>query len=255
LETFGLLKTVKIFHQSAFVWEPKGQKILVLAPHMDDEVIGCGGTLHKHIRNGAEVTVVYMTDGRYGRMDSPKVTEEEKRKQDAEIIKIRKQEASRAMKILGVKEGIFLDAEDDKLATTNGIHHRLTQILDTIQPDLVYLPFFLEEHLDHRAVSQILLDATESTRLQFDCCGYEIWTPLFPNCFVDISDTIEIKKQALQEYQSQLADKDYIHTSLGLSAYRSIALAAKRGYVEAFFMAPLEEYRRVYQQYRQFGIS
>lgn len=257
LETHGLLKTTKDFHQSAIVWEPKGERIVVLAPHMDDEVIGCGGALCKHIRNGAEVTVVYMTDGRYGGGDLQNCTEEEKRRREAEMVEIRKQEAQRAMKVLGVKKGIFLDAEDSKLTSSNGIQNRLRQILDSIRPELVYLPFFLEEHPDHRAVSPILLDATEGSAFGFDCGGYEVWTPLFPNCFVDISDSVEIKKQALQQYESQVSEKDYIHSTLGLNAYRSIALLGNtnRHFVEAFFMAPLKEYRRLYRSYCKFNPS
>jgi LmbE family N-acetylglucosaminyl deacetylase len=226
-----------------------------LAPHMDDEVIGCGGTLYKHIRNGAEVTVVYMTDGRYGNSTLQNLAGEERRRREAEIVETRKREARQAMKILGVKEGIFLDVENDTLASTDEIQNKLRQILDSIQPDLVYLPFFLEEHPDHRAVSQILFDATEGTPFQFDCSGYEVWTPLFPNCFVDINDAVEMKKQALQQYQSQLADKDYIHASLGLNAYRSIALEAEKGFVEAFYMAPLRDYRELYGSYCKFGVS
>jgi LmbE family N-acetylglucosaminyl deacetylase len=143
------------------------------------------------------------------------------------------------------------------LASTNEIRNRLRQILDSIQPDLVYLPFFLEEHPDHRMVSQILSDATEGGHFQFDCSGYEVWTPLFPNCFVNISDTVEIKKQALRQYQSQVSEKDYIHSTMGLNAYRSIALLGSKNshYVEAFFMAPLDEYRKLYQSYCKFSDS
>lgn len=248
LESHGLLKTVKI--KSAIVWEPEGGKILVLSPHMDDEVIGCGGTLYKHIRNGAEVTVVYMTDGRYGSTALQNLTGEERRRVEIELIQTRKHEARLAMKALGVKEGIFLDAEETNLISTKEIQTRLRQILDSIQPDLVYLPFFLEEHPDHLATSQVLLDATEGVNFQFDCLGYEVWTPLFPNCLVEISDVVEVKKQALEHYKSQLAEKDYIHSQLGLNAYRSSALLYKRdGFAEAFFLAPLSEYRKLYESY------
>jgi hypothetical protein len=64
LKSHGLLKVNK--YNPAILWRPEGRRFVVLAPHMDDEVIGCGGTLYKHIQGGAIVTVIYMTDGRYG---------------------------------------------------------------------------------------------------------------------------------------------------------------------------------------------
>jgi N-acetylglucosamine malate deacetylase 1 len=127
---------------------------------------------------------------------------------------------------------------------------QLIQILNSSKPELVYLPFFLENHPDHRATSQVLLDATRSRKFEFDCYGYEVWTPLYPNCMVDISDTVNVKKEALLHYRSQLADLDYVHTSLGLNAYRSGALLDhKSRYVEAFFMASLQDYRDLYSSF------
>src|SRR5208283_1519588 len=66
LKTYGLLQTAKVFNRSALVWEPAAESVLVLAPHMDDEVIGCGGTLAKHAARGASITVAFLTDGAAG---------------------------------------------------------------------------------------------------------------------------------------------------------------------------------------------
>jgi hypothetical protein len=88
------------------------------------------------------------------------------------------------------------------------------------------------------------------TRLDFRCHGYEVWTPLFPNCFVRIDATIEAKRRALTHYQSQLAEADYLHTALGLNAYRSSALLdAGCRYVEAFYAVSLREYLELYHAY------
>src|SRR5262245_51467251 len=126
--------------------------------------------------------------------------------------------------------------------------NKLRRILDSHRPDVVYLPFFLDEHPDHKATTQVLLDAAEGLGFQFDCCAYEVWTPLFPNCFVEIDDVVEVKKKALSHYHSQLADKDYIHASLGLNAYRSIALLNNNGgFAEAFFLARLQHYQKLYE--------
>src|ERR1700722_16160488 len=66
LSTYGLLLTAKVFNRSALVWNPDGGTVVVLAPHMDDEVIGCGGTLARHVAAGAKITVIFLTDGRHG---------------------------------------------------------------------------------------------------------------------------------------------------------------------------------------------
>jgi LmbE family N-acetylglucosaminyl deacetylase len=196
------------------------------------------------------VTVVYLTDGRYAGDLPQHSAGDQDRGEGTRLVAVRRQEARLAMKTLGVQNGIFLDAEDGHLDSAHALPHRVREILHVIRPDLVYLPFFLEEHPDHRAATQILLDATEGTSLRFDCCGYEVWTPLFPNCLVEINAVVGIKKRALLQYQSQLAENDYLHASLGLNAYRSIALSKQRGgFVEAFFLASLPEYRELYKTY------
>jgi len=159
LKTVGLLQTAKVFNRSTLVWEPADEKVLVLAPHMDDEVIGCGGTIAKHVVRGADVTVVFLTDGGAGAavIDSGQAP--------GDLTQTRTAEAHRALSCLGVQHSIFLGAEDGNLASTPSLAGTLGGILTKNLFDLIYLPFFLEEHPDHRATSQILLDAVSGTRL------------------------------------------------------------------------------------------
>src|SRR5580698_3341236 len=241
LKTFGLLQTSKVFNRSALVWVPGNERVVVLAPHMDDEVIGCGGTLARHTKLGAEVTVVFLTDGRLvGRVSGT-----------TEIGALRKEEARAALDSLNVKRIEFLDAHDGSLAASPGLAEKLRKILEECRPDIVYLPFFLEEHPDHRAASDVLAAAVSGTSMNFLCQGYEVWTPLFPNCLVRIDETIEEKRCALSRYQSQLADSDYMHTSLGLNAYRSIAfLDGSCQFAEAFCVLPLREYLEMFKAYK-----
>jgi N-acetylglucosamine malate deacetylase 1 len=242
LKTYGLLQTVKIFNRSALVWEPAAEKVLVLAPHMDDEVIGCGGTLAKHTARGASVTVVFLTDG---------ATDASPGEQSAAAISAtRTQEARNALAVLRVQRSEFLGARDGSLASTPELVQKLRTILTSDRFDLVYLPFFLEEHPDHRAASQRLLDATRDLVSPMRCLGYEVWTPLFPNCLVNIDATMPVKRQALEQYRSQLAGIDYTHTQFGLNAYRSAAfLGGTCRYAEAFCALSLPEYRDMHQAY------
>jgi LmbE family N-acetylglucosaminyl deacetylase len=241
LEAQGLLRVSKIFNRSALEWQPGAERVLVIAPHMDDEVIGCGGTLARHRAAGGEVTALFLTDGRRGaaQIGDP-----------AGLVATRKAEATRALGELGIASPRFLDGPDGALADSASLAAALRTVLEATRPEIVYLPFFLEEHPDHRAASALLAAAVRGTSLDFRCFGYEVWTPLFPNCLVRIDASVEAKRRALLHYQSQLAEADYLHTALGLNAYRSSALLDPAcRFVEAFYAVPLARYLRLFATY------
>jgi LmbE family N-acetylglucosaminyl deacetylase len=247
LKSYGLLRTVK--YKNALVGLPTASRVLVLAPHMDDEVIGCGGTISLHLRAAAEVQVIFLTDGRLGSRELLNLTGQQRRQREMALAATRRQEAECALDVLGVQQRAFWNAEEMQLTSNASLPGKLAQTLQSFRPDLVYLPFFLEEHADHRAVSHILARAMADVTFGFDCMGYEVWTALFPNWLVDVSDTLEIKRHALAEYRSQLADSAYIHTAFGLSAYRSSALLETGGYAEAFFAAPVKDYLALFHEF------
>ena len=235
LRTF--VQTSSIYDLRTARCEPGKSKVTVLAPHMDDEVLGCGGTLARHAAAGSDITVVFLTDGRLGgRPDqSPQ-----------EIVSVRKAEAHRAAEILGVRTLAFLDAEDGRLRSDRIVASGLREILERDPPEILYLPSYLERHPDHRAANGVLLEATRGNALNFECRAYEVWTPLFPNCLVGIDATVQLKEQALGCYRSQLAVVDYQHSGLGLNAFRAMGLGSGGGrFAEAFHTQPLADYRRL----------
>jgi LmbE family N-acetylglucosaminyl deacetylase len=249
----ALVRAAAIHTQRPVVCQPESGRITVLAPHMDDEVLGCGGTIARHVQAGAQVSVIFLTDGRYGSGAIAALAQPERSRRQGELVDIRKQEARRAGEILGVESIAFLDAEDGRLLTDSGVPARLRALLVKAPPRIVYLPFFLENHVDHSAASRMLMAATADTKLNFECRCYEVWTPLFPNIVVEIDTTMELKKNALACYESQLADMDYLHTGMGLNAYRSSAIGCKTArFVEAFFSLPLGEYRRLHRTLDRF---
>lgn len=259
LQSSGLLQVSGVYNHSAMVWRPGAEKVLVLAPHMDDETIGCGGTLALHAQRGAQITVLFLTDGRHGSSEANTLHGEERERKQQALIELRTTEARAALQRLGASRMICLDAEDGALGKCEWAAEKLRDVLLKLQPELVYVPFYLEEHPDHRAASRVLLDATAGTTLQFQCMGYEVWTPLFPNCLVRIDSTIELKKQALQEYRSQLEQCDYLHASIGLNAHRSAGLINPRGfqggYAEAFYATSLQQYREHFATYCGLGTA
>jgi len=239
LKSYGLLQTAKVFNRSALVWEPGGERVVVLAPHMDDETIGCGGTLAQHVARGSAITVVFLTDGSLGGSEVK-----------GSLTETRQEESRRALRSLGIEQIHFLSGRDGALRAEPELVERLRQLLQAARPELVYLPFFLEEHPDHRAASAILLAAVAGVALDFQCLGYEVWTTLFPNCLVNIDATVDAKRRAIAYYHSQLSEADYIHTQLGLNAYRSAAfLGGTCRFAEAFCALPLADYRRLYEAY------
>jgi LmbE family N-acetylglucosaminyl deacetylase len=244
LNSYGLLRVKKVFNQSALEWTPSNERIMVLAPHMDDEVIGCGGTLARHLACGADITIVFLTDGRRGGRPGAAPSGE------TSLTATRQRESRLALAELGITRIVYLDGEDGRLGATPGLCAALRTAIETARPDILYLPFFLEEHPDHRAASAVLAAAVRGTRLAFRCHAYEVWTPLFPNCFVRIDATIEAKRRALVHYQSQLAEADYLHTALGLNAYRSSAfLDGTCRFAEAFYAVSLAQYLELYRSY------
>jgi N-acetylglucosamine malate deacetylase 1 len=243
LNSYGLLRVKKIFNKSALEWQPSSETVLVLAPHMDDEVIGCGGTLALHVAAGAAVTIVFLTDGRRGGGTENAIAA-------AALADTRKQESRLALAELGIMNVVYMDGEDGRLEATQSLAGALRAAITAAAPDIVYLPFFLEEHPDHRAASVLLVEAVRGTSLSFRCHAYEVWTPLFPNCIVRIDAAVEAKRRALTHYQSQLAEADYLHTSLGLNAYRSSVLAeGSCRFAEAFCAVSLAQYLELFRSY------
>jgi LmbE family N-acetylglucosaminyl deacetylase len=251
LQSEGLMRTSKVFSGSALVWNPGSERVVVIAPHMDDETIGCGGAVARHIQAGGTVHVVFLTDGRNGSSQLRDLEGAARRAEQLRIVGIRKEEAQRALHKLGVLSVSFFDAEDGDLQNDSGTSPRLRELLQAQRPEIVYVPCFLEQHPDHYAASRILVEATRDATLRFQCLAYEVWTPLFPNCLVRIDEVLELKKSALGEYRSQLDQADYLHTALALNAYRSAGLTDHYGrYAEAYCSMPLQDYRAMFDEYR-----
>lgn len=205
--------------------------VLVIAPHMDDEAIGCGGTIIRHRAAGAAVTVVYMTDGARG---NPQM------RRDESLIARRKGEAREAARLLGGPDLVFLDQPERELSGNGRAAALIARQLDRVDPAVVYLPWALDGHPDHiatcRAASRALVRVAGAgpgpgPRVR----EYEVWSPLTANCLVDITAQLDTKLEALGRFTSQLTDMDYVHVARGLGMYRSLFHLHGRGAAEAFF--------------------
>ncbi len=214
------------------VLAPDRGRVVILAPHADDDVIGCGGTAALHAAQGDFVAVVVAFDGVLG-VSVPGLDAAGK-------VELRRGEARAAGVELDVRHYEFLDHPEghepgpaEFTAAVAGLAERLT----TLAPDIVYAPWPGEQHVDHRTLSRAASRALEAIDFTGSAWGYEVWTPLVPTRVVDVTRVYERKVAALRAHASQLAHTDLLHLSLGLAAHRSLFLGGPGRYGEAF--APL----------------
>jgi LmbE family N-acetylglucosaminyl deacetylase len=181
--------------------------VLVIATHPDDEVLGVGGTIARLVDEGKQVTVTIVTRG-----DSLMF--------DEKLVEQGREEAREAHRLLGVKETLFLDkfpaAKLDQVPH-HELNRALQELIQTMQPSVLFIPFVGDIHLDHQLVFKSALVAvrpqgqfTPHTVLAYETLSETNWnapylSPGFcPDLYVDISEYIEQKLKAIKMFRSQL---------------------------------------------------
>ncbi len=201
--------------------------VLVIAPHPDDESIGCGGALRLHTLRGDRVVAVFLTSGELGLKDLPR----------QKAWQIREREALAAAKVLGLAEVIFLRQQDWLVnADVERAGKALRPILQREAPEVVYLPHPDEWHPDHQAALPVVRAALKWSNIRRPILrGYEVWTPLAAYDHVEnINLVMRRKLSAIRAHKSQLdGEFDYERAVSGLNQYRG-ALAGKCSYAEVF---------------------
>jgi len=205
-----------------------GKSVLVVAAHADDEVLGCGGTLAKHVAAGDDVFAVFLTNGVGSRPESLG---------SAEIH--RRQAAHKVGAILGLTEIVQYDFPDNKLDSVPllEIVQRLESLLDRLQPAIIYTHHAGDLNIDHRIAFQAVLTACRPLPgvsvqeiYSFEVLSSTEWAgpdgPVFvPNVFVDIGEQLEIKRLALEAYDLEMRPAPHSR-----SVRHSMLLAEHRGY-------------------------
>lgn len=205
--------------------------VLVVAPHPDDEALGCGGAVCRHVDRGDRVTAVFLTSGELGLKQLPR----EKAR------RIREAEARKSAAILGLAGLAFLRLPDWFVGERlRAAAPKLRAVLRRERPELVYLPHPGEWHPDHQAALPLVRAALRGLRgLQPTLRGYEIWTPLGAHDHVeDISRVMRRKLKAVRAHRSQVEDWDYLRGITGLNQYRGV-IAGRCRYAEVFLTLPL----------------
>jgi N-acetylglucosamine malate deacetylase 1 len=199
-----------------------GRRALVIAPHPDDETLGCGGTLAR-LAPHCEIHVLLVTNGDGGG-ELPAGTSER-----------RKAEMAAAVRTLGVgTDVIHFDEPDGRFSDSPRYRSRLAGVVERVRPNWVFMPWLLDSHPDHariaRASSQVLRRSSVETVLY---C--ETWTPVPATHVVDITPVLERKKAAMLCHETALQHGNYLDAVLGLNAYRALYLPTReRRWAEAF---------------------
>jgi LmbE family N-acetylglucosaminyl deacetylase len=235
------------------------ERAMFIFAHPDDIEFSVAGTAAKWASHGCENTYVVLTDGDVGSHE-PEMTREQ-------IGQIRRQEQAAAAKVTGAAHCLFLGYDDGSLEPTLALRKQLVKLVRQHRPNVVVCGdpnmYFRGErlnHPDHRAAARAALDAV------FPACEMRLLYPEFEaegiqphkvnfvlittdqelNYFVDISDSIETKLQALNEHKSQLGDRDYSDRIRERAA--SVGKQVGLEYAEAFrrfvitpLLAPQEE--------------
>lgn len=188
---------------------------LIVAPHQDDESLGCGGLIALKRQQGIPVDVVFITDGAASHRWHPQF-------KSGEIAPIRKQEALTALAILGVDPAHihFLDLPDGRLKYDGSVRQAateaLTQLMCTKQPGEVYVTHRRDRSADHEVAYAVTRDAIATSGLDIDLFQYYIWLlwktllgrevqlqDLAGACRLPIAVVATEKRQAIEAYQSQ----------------------------------------------------
>lgn len=227
-------------------------RVLVIAPHPDDEVIGIGGAISMHVESQSKVTVLYMTDGRHAHFKLGVMAQE--------TIKLRRQDAESIAQKYHF-DPIFWNVEDSRLTNDVETISEMVKVLKDTQPTIIYLPSFFDYQFDHFSANQVLLEALKQTSpSEVTICGYEVWNNIpYPNYLLDISEHFEKKLEMLSNYAISLKDIDYgplCEARNRLNYYLYIKLKM-HGYAEAFYRLDFATYQELYHDYaaalKQYG--
>jgi LmbE family N-acetylglucosaminyl deacetylase len=208
--------------------EPPAGPVLVVAPHADDETIGCGATLSLHAHRGDAVHVVVVTDGDRG--DPRGLFSQDGT--DGYVAR-RRDECRRALQALGIVTAPRFLAHRDQQTDAALLRVQLADVLAEVAPAVVYHPAAPEMHPDHHVAARVIAEVVAARGARLRAFAYESWVPVVPTHVIDVSTVWSVKQAALTCYASQLAYNDYARACDGLAAYRAIFLPGTDR-VEAF---------------------
>ncbi len=212
-------------------------KCLIVAPHPDDEVIGCGGILAKY---ASHFDVICMSSAgvAFGNLSA-------KERND-----LRLKEFDEVMTYLGINnhwifetygKPMFIDKIDSYF-------NEYAKVLDFEKYDYIFLPYPNDNHPEHQHITKNVVKKllkTKKVKPSTQIMYYEVWTPIQnPNLWEDISEQMDEKIKLIKMYKSQIVDGwDYDRWAKGLALYRGMYVRPHH-YAEVFEGLSLQKYLR-----------
>ncbi len=219
------------------------RSVLVIAAHPDDEVLGCGGTIARHISRGDQVHSVFMSDGVNARPHSSEIN-----------LQKRKEASKLASDSLGITSSYFLDFPDNRMDSVSMLEivKKIEPIIDKIKPSIVYTHHHSDLNIDHQLTNSATMiacrplpNSTVKEIYGFEVLSSTEWSnfqkeTFNPKFFVDITDYMTKKINALKEYKDELRDPPHSR-----SIQHVEVLAKHRGYSIGVNMAEAFEIYRI----------
>ncbi len=202
-------------------------KVLIVAAHPDDEVLGVGGTVLRHIGEGDEVYCIIMAEGMASRnpIDSENA-----------LLEL-KDDSKRVARFIGFKETFYFGFPDNCMDRINllTVVKKVESVIDRVEPDIVYTHHEFDLNIDHRICFQSVITACRPISNKIDIYTFETlssteWQSknrvnvFVPNTYVDISRFMDRKLEAMRLYRSELCEYPHPRSIEGIKI-----LAQKRG--------------------------
>lgn len=216
------------------------KNILIVAAHPDDETLGAGGSIARHIENGDLVKVVILGTGIASRNED---NLEEK-------LKELRENSKNALKVIGVEDVLFYDYPDNRFDTVPllEIIKTIENNIDEFKPNIIYTHNYNDLNIDHRITYEAVITATRPVKdypeeiLSFEVLSSTEWKfgsqgVFCPNYFIDITKTFDKKLDALREYKTEMREPPHprsLEIVTALSRLRGSMSNTK--YAEAFEM-------------------
>lgn len=222
----------------------KSNKVLIFAAHPDDEILGCGGVIQKHVKAGGEVFVCIVTDGSSSQYP-----------EDKEIARLKDKQCEKANKYLGVTKVIHLNFPDMKLDTISHmeLNNKLNEITEEIKPNIIYVHSSVDLSKDHVCINKSLSVVTRPGKdylervYEYEVLSSTEWDryeTFLPNTFEILErDFLKRKQEAFGFYTTEIRDYPHSRSLEGikiLANYRGLQVGAR--YAEAFKL--IVDYRK-----------
>lgn len=196
----------------------QNKKILIIAPHPDDESIGCGGVIGLYAN---QCTIVLMTDGSKGIEGVPR----------EKVSDIRRKEFLNAMGIAGVKSWVFAEYKDGELINYPDC---MAQI-DFGGYDYIFLPWGNDNHPDHSAAFYYAITRLRELNIRGKVFEYEVHLPFrVVDAYIDITNVVDVKRAMIACHESQKKFMCYAEKAIALSKYRACSLNQPEKYYETY---------------------